>query len=110
MSKDDKYAPRPWKCEHCGMTLGLVLRDADRVRRLSIFRAAKTDAQIRALLAFPDGGLAMFSEAEFAAIDIDSGKILCQFCGAKRCWDVSSEALDEMQLRRQARTFGLSSQ
>ena len=74
---DESYKPRPWCCEHCGWVLGFMVRDANRMCRLNVFRQTKSETEAGQFLAFPDAGLYMFGHACCAVIGLDNGLVWC---------------------------------
>ena len=92
---DEEYAPRPWCCEQCGRLLGVVMRDANRVRRLWIFaRELQLDHMpaVQELQRRPRG---LF---KVHAVDHCEG-VECSICGALNEWSISKEALDRLLKR-----------
>ena len=95
MKPDADYEPRPYRCLRCGYIIGIVKRNANRVRHLSV-------------LANP----VETSNSEFYAsivlvTNMVGGEVTCTHCGTIRKWASADYAFEELRERRQARTFGL---
>lgn len=96
---DYGYRPKALVCEHCGSALGIILRDANRVVRLNVFRSVVRGNMIESYLDYPDGGIRMFGHGIFSVRDLNDGTVYCQYCGAESKWSASRQAVDEMLAR-----------
>lgn len=88
---DETYEPRLWRCGECRRVLGVVMRDANRVRRLWVFRKHREDNDVPAgsiLRQIPRG---LFSEHGVDCIP-QPGGVECQRCGALNDWSMSNES------------------
>lgn len=87
---DLSYLPRPWHCEQCNWTLGVVLRNKGRVRRLYVFR----DACHPETVFVWDGKI---GRGVFRVPGMDSGEVECEHCGNVQTWSMSEEALRRLK-------------
>lgn len=90
---DETYEPRPWACGECKRILGVVMRDANRIRRLYVFyqvRFAETMPAKQYLLSRPRGMFVLHG------LDWCEG-VECQHCGARTPWNLGTELRDRMR-------------
>ena len=96
MKPDADYEPKAYRCLRCNNILGVVVRNANRVRHLSVFGYAVIGATEPAYLSGP-----------FLVTNMVCGSVRCLLCGCSRKWSSADYAFEELRERRQARTFGL---
>lgn len=92
---DQHYEPRKWCCQECKRVLGVIMRDANRVRRLYVFAIDRDGSNIPTkdvLFSMPRG--------LFKVLGVDSvsrpGGIECSRCGARNEWVPSSESFERL--------------
>ena len=94
---DQTYLPRWWRCR-CGRVLGVVMRDACRIRRLWVFHQDRNDANmptVQEIIQLPRG---MFRNH---GVDVCRG-VECSQCGALTEWmsnDLHSRLIVQYQRR-----------
>lgn len=97
---DTTYEPRPWRCDECHVTLGVVLRGSNRVRSLYVFNCPfPGDIPEKRLLflAASDRYLERIQGGNlFRAYDLYHGTIECDDCHALMTWHFSQEMLVEL--------------
>ncbi len=90
---DENYAPRPWACGECKRILGVVMRDASRIRRLYVFfrsRSADKMPLKAALLERPRGMFILHG------LDWCEG-VECPICGARTPWNLGTELRERIR-------------
>lgn len=90
------YRPRRWFCNVCHHILGVVVRDANRVRRLNVFARAVLPVDVSD---FP----ALLPGAVYRVVEMNDGTVVCSHCGARREWMVGEDAFEELREKRNAR-------
>ena len=92
---DETYAPRPWRCGECRRVLGVVMRDASRIRRLWVFVLDRADNNIPPsnILFHAPRGLFKIHGADCVG---RPGGIECSRCGALNDWRPSDESFDRL--------------
>jgi len=89
---DETYDPRYWRCEECRRVLGVVMRDANRVRKLWVFRVDKDERDVPTtftLRSRPRGLFKMHGMHSCEGVE-------CSLCGARTEWTPSKEAFDTL--------------
>lgn len=93
----DGYRPRPFLCRQCGLILGWIVRDFDRITHVNVLRMPSSE------MVMPTP-VKPFERAQvWSLVNGNDGDVLCCDCGAVNPWVASQSALDEMLTRRQAR-------
>jgi len=90
---DATYEPRPWACGECKRILGVVMRDANRIRRLYVFYQicfATTMPPMEHLFSRPRGMFLLHG------LDWCEG-VECQNCGARTPWNLGTELREQMR-------------
>ncbi len=93
---DETYEPRPWRCEECQVNiLGVVMRDANRIRRVWVFWKDRTDATAPSTYTLRNAPRGLFRV--HGADNIPrSGGVECSHCGALNDWYQSKESYEWM--------------
>ena len=94
MKPDADYEPRQYRCLRCENVLGVVRRNANRVRQLNVFGYFVSFVGVN-------------YSGPFAVSNMVRGDVRCPQCGSMRKWSSADYAFEELLERRQARTFGL---
>jgi hypothetical protein len=105
-SLDETYEPRIWRCEECRQILGVVMRDKNRVRRLWVFRADRSDAGMPVTFTLRQAPRGLY---KVHGLDQSMG-IECSKCGAITEWSMSKDAFgqllrDRVKLREAVEAF-----
>ncbi len=110
--RKDKTAPRSFACPACKAVIGMIIKDADFVERLNVFRQVFANGEQPnfdvLVTSFEKLGTKVDDYAfMFSVIHFDSGTLICPGCNAPHEWNLSKAALDRLLTRRRGRTFGL---
>jgi hypothetical protein len=101
---DPTYEPRPWRCDECGIILGVVLRGSNRVRTLYVFRRPNPGAVPEKDILFLAASDCYSERQEagelFREYDMFHGTVECGDCHALTTWHMSQEMLVELLLER----------
>jgi hypothetical protein len=90
---DETYAPLPWACGECKRILGVVMRDASRIRRLYVFFRACSVETLP-----PYKFLRMRPRGMFALHGLDWCEgVECPICGARTPWNLGTELRDRIR-------------
>ena len=84
---DETYEPRPWACGECKRILGVVMRDASRIRRLYVFYRSRTAERMPLKAALWQRPRGMFI---LHGLDWCEG-VECPICGARTAWNLGTE-------------------
>jgi hypothetical protein len=93
-------SPKLWKCEQCGVILGLVRRGSGRIGKLDVFRFPAWPSQA--------DKLAKMQRGDYALVALEQGIVRCGHCGADRAWNMGDQALEDLLANRKKRKFGLA--
>lgn len=99
MKPDSEYHPRLWKCD-CGLVLGYVYRDDNKIRHLAVFSHSCQEWLVSIT------GNTVFAPVLVLVTGLDAGFVRCS-CGKTREWQIGLDALQELMDRKAARLFGL---
>lgn len=89
---DETYEPRLWRCEECRRVLGVVMRDASRVRKLWVFRVDRNDPDVPKNFTLFKRPRGLFRVHGLNSCD----GVECSICGACNEWTPSKEAFDTL--------------
>lgn len=89
---DETYEPRLWRCEECRQILGVVMRDAERVRRLWVFSKDYAEGAVPTTADLRRARRGLY---KIHGVDMAQG-VECAKCGAISEWSMSKEALDKL--------------
>ena len=92
---DETYDPRPWRCSKCKQNLGVVMRDANRIRRLWVFITSLRDSQMPTTLEMRNTQL----RGIFRSHGVNSCEgVECSICGAMNEWSINEESYHQLVL------------
>lgn len=98
---DERYNPRLWYCDHCKYVLGVVMRNANKVRLLWVLSKHTPVLELPAMTILQSPVRGLYSLHGVASVP-EPGGVECQHCGALNNWTPSKEAF-ELLMRNYAR-------
>lgn len=89
---------RIYRCEQCNSILGVLYGERNR-SRLNVFRRYATEVQVTEAY--------IRDISNYVMLNLEQGTVICAWCGARKKWSMSDQALQDLLERRRSRKYGL---